>query len=860
MTAYNLLLRLYPASFRNEYGDEMRAVFAREWSRTSGFAVIAFWVSTIRDAITNAAAVHFDVLGQDLAYTARVLRRTPGFALTAVAIVALGIGATTAAFSVTDFVLIRPLPFPDSDRLVKVWEVTPGYAGMELSPANYRDWKKAARSFESSGVYYTNAANMIGRGEPQRLIGAWISADLFPTLAVAPLIGRTFTAADDRGGAPATMILSYRLWQTEFGGSRDILGQVVVLDGTAHTIIGVMPSTFNFPTAETMFWTPQRFTEDNYRDRNDNWLEAVARLHRGVTVEQARAEIVVLAGQTRQQYPIEMKDTSATIIGLRDELSRRSRLLLVALSGAAACVLLIVCANVANLFLARAVARRRELAVRTALGAGRERLVRQLITESLLLAGIGGALGVGIAAAAVPLLSQLVPSRLPVASVPSIDARALAAALALTGFTGIMFGLAPAVRPRSDADLDALRDSARVGGGARERLRSQLVVAEILASVVLLVSTGLLIRALWRIQTTDPGFRSEGVLTMRTPLPLPQYGPVAVREGFYLRVLSEVRVLPGVTNAGFITSLPMTRLGGIWPVSIKGRVATRAADQVAALRYVTPGYFATLSIPLKRGRDVSESDTRDRQAVAVVSESFVRRYYPDEDPIGRHFMFALSDRVVVGVVGDVRFRGLESQNEPQVYLSYKQVDDNAIIGYVPRDLAIKATVPPATLAPAVRAVIRSVDPRLPVSDVRTLEDIVALQTASRSVQLRVIAAFAIVAAILAAIGIHGVLSFAVSQRAQEIGVRMALGAQARDIVSMIVWRSVRLAIAGLIPGILVAYWAGRQMEALLAGVKPTDAVTLVAAVALSLLMTVLGSLAPTLAAVRVDPIRVLKTE
>ena len=625
-----------------------------------------------------------------------------------------------------------------------------------------------------------------------------------------------------------------------------------------------MPREFRFPSSEAQLWTPLRFTEQNYVDRGDNWMIAVGRLRSAVTVEQARAEMELIAAQSRQQYPKENANVSAAVIRFSDDVSQQSRLLLIALCGAAGCVLLIACANLANLLLARALGRRRELAVRAAMGAGRERLIRQLMTESLLLASVGGALGVMIAVTAVPLLNRLVPATLPLASNPTVDIRVLLFALGLTGLTGIAFGLAPVLRIGGDANLSGLREGARSGGGQKERLRSALVVAEIVASLVLLVSAGLLMRALWTIQARDPGFRSEGVLTLQTPLPIPMYGKLPVREAFYTRVLSDVRALPGVTHAGFVSWLPLGKMrGGIWPVSVDGKPVNRADNQNAFLRYVTPGYFGALGIPIKRGRDISEADSRDRQFVAVVSESFLKRYWPNEDPasiLGRHFNFALDERVVVGVAGDVLLRGLERQSEPQVYLSYMQVADDSIIGYIPKGLAVRASTPPEALAPSIRAIIRRIDPVLPVSDVTTLTEIVDRDTASRVAQLRVLGAFAVIAFVLAGIGIHGLLSFSVSQRAQEIGVRMALGAQSGDILSMVVRRCATLAIAGVIPGIALAYAAGRWMEALLAGITPADTATMVSAVFLVVVMTLVGSVMPTLRALRVDPITALRAE
>ena len=865
MRIYRALLHLYPASFRNEYGDEMRAVFARRRAGMGALGAIGLWFEAIPDVLANAALVHVDLLRQDLRYSGRVLRRAPGFAITAIVIVALGIGATTAAFSVTDFVLLRPLPFPEADRLVRLYETTPAYTQLELSAANYRDWQAGATVFERIGLHHAAAGNLVTTGEPLRVAGTAVSYDLFPTLRVQPLMGRLFTDADDRDGAPGTLILSYQLWQTQFGGDPAILGRSLLLDAESFTVIGVMRRGFRFPTSEALYWTPLRFNAQMYVDRNDNWHYAVGRLRPGVTLAAAQAEMDIVAARSRQEFPADNKDVGALLIPLEaDGVSDKARLLLYALSGAAACVLLIACANLANLLLARALERRRELAVRTALGAGRERMVRQLITESLLLAAAGGALGVAVAYAAVPLLNLLVPTNLPLATEPTVDLRVMLFAIALTLLTGLAFGLAPLLRVGGEADLGGLREGARSGGGQKEGVRSALVVVEIVASVVLLVSAGLLIRALWNVQQTDPGFRADRVLTLSTPLPTPQFDRVATREAFYARVMANVRALPGVANVAFASSLPMGRMkGGIWPVSLDGRQVNRAENQNAFLRYLTPGYFDTLGIPILAGRDVQDGDSQDRQAVAIVSESFVTRFLPKEtitSAIGHHFTFALQERVIVGVAGTVKMRGLERRAEPQVYLPFRQVADGNIIGYIPRALIVRTVSQPETVAAPIRAIIRQIEPTLPVTDVATMTDVVERDTASRAAQVRVLAAFAVIAFVLAGIGIHGLLSFSVSQRAQEIGVRRALGAQSGDILRMVVRRSVLLALAGVIPGVALAYIAGRNMEALLFGVKPADLPTLLAAVGLSMLMTLVGSVMPTLRALRVDPITALRAE
>ena len=862
MRFYRALLHLYPASFRAEFGGEMLAVFqARRRDATNPPAALLLALSVFLETLFHAAAVHFDILKQDLRYARRTLARTPGFALTAILVVALGIGANTAAFTVTDFVLIRNLPFPHSERLTKIWETTPGYGQMEFSAANYRDLKQISRSFEAMGAFFTMEVNLVGKGDPQRLEEALVSSEVIPLLGVKPLLGHAFAAADDRQGAPLTLMLSYRLWQTEFSGDPGVLGRRILLDNQPYVVIGVMPAEFHFPQPEVALWVAKQFAAGDFQDRNDNMYEVVARLKPGVSLEQSQAEVSVSMGQLRRQFPDENKNTGGRVILLRDQLSRGSSLLLWALFGAAACVLLITCANLANLLLARNLTRQKELAIRAALGAGRERLVRQSMTESLLLAGAGGGLGILVAFAAVPLLTRLVPDSLPIASAPSIDLRVLGFAAFLTIFTGIVFGALPALRASGKNDLHALREGVRAGGGRKERLRAGLVITEVMASVVLLVSSGLLIRALWNLEATDPGFHPGGVLTLRTALPIPKYAATARRVEFYRSVLSQVRTLAGVTNAAYITSLPMVWGGGIWPVAVNGQeVLDRSAGHTASLRFTTPGYLATLGIPMLRGRSLSESDSANSEFVAVVSQSFVRRYWPDQNPIGRHFEFCFHDRTVVGIAGDIRMRGFEQHSEPQVYLPYQQVQDGWVLGYAPKDLVVRTTGNPAALAPAIRQIVQRLDPEQPVSDVRTMQDVVELQTASRSVQVRVLGAFAAIAFLLAAIGIHGLLSFAVSQRNQEIAVRMALGAAAGDILGMVLRQGVWVAAAGVLPGLALAYAAGHAMQALLAGVQPGDALTFLSTAGLCLVMTLSGCLLPALRAVRIDPMTAIRTE
>jgi putative ABC transport system permease protein len=860
MSLYRLLLRLYPASFRNEYGLEMQRLFNERRQGANITQRLSLWLEALSDALVTAPGAHGDLLKQDLRYATRTLSRTPGFAATAIAVTALGIGAITAVFSITDRVLLRPLPFEHADRLVQIWERVPGYPQLEPSFLNYRDWRSLASSFDAMAAHTAISANLI-HNEPEQVAGLAVTTDLFPLLGVQPALGRWFLPGEDRPGASGTVVISDRLWRTTFAADPNVIGTSLRLDPDVYVIVGVMPSTFYYPDRNTDLWIP--FRTADVRDRDNNYLGVVARLKPGVSLEQARSEMETITASLERTYPKENEQTRATVRELGDQVSRQSRLLLRVLLGASACVLLIACTNLASLLLTRFIARRREITVRAALGAGRERIVRQLLTETLLLSTAGGAAGIAIAALATPLLAKLVPTSLPVSDATVLDARVMIFAAGLTTLTGLLFGVVPALRVWRGADVSGLREGPRAAiGGRRERLRGVLVVAQVTASILLLVSAGLMMRALVRVQAIDPGFTSENVLTMRTVLPAAKYTTTASRGQFYERVIDEVSALPGVETAAYTSGAPMVMRGGIWAVEMPGLTATSGDADVhtAGLRFVSPGFFRTLRIPLRSGRDVARSDTFNAPFVAVVSSSFATRYFPKEDAVGRTFKYAFADRIIVGVVDDVRVRGLERVSEPQVYLPYAQVPDGALPFYAPKDLLIKTTADPMALAPAVRRIIRGVDSQLPISSVRTMADIVALETAARQTQISVLGLFAGVSLLLAAVGIHGLLSFTVSQRRQEIGVRMALGARRAQVLRMILRESAVLAAAGGLIGMALAYAAGRAFEALLAGVEPADVPTFVAAAAVAVIMTLSGSIVPALRAVRVDPTVALRAQ
>jgi putative ABC transport system permease protein len=705
MKIYRALLLFYPKSFRADYGREMDAIFARTKRDAHGASRAGLWLEAIADVCTNAPAAHWDILEQDLRDAVRSLTRMPMFSATVILVAAIGIGATTAAFTLADHVLVRPLPFARSDRLVKVWQTANarGYGRFELSAGNYRDWKAQATSFDTLAAYNASfSINLIDGGEPVRLDGARVTGDLFSVLRSSAALGRVITPADDTETAPRTVVLSDALWRNHFNADPGIIGRTLIMDDAPYTVIGVMPATFQFPNRIVSFWAPFQFRPNDYEDRTNVYLYGLGRLKDGVTIEQARAEMVAVAQNLARAYPDVNKDVGATVLRMRDELTPQARLLLWAVVAASVGVLLIACINLANLLLARALARQRELAVRAALGAGRDRLVRQLFTESLLLASIGGAAGIALAIVAVPLIARLVPTTLPIAETPGIDVRMLGVAALATLGAAIGFGVIPAMRAGRHADARALREGQRAGTGRRtERLRAALVIVEVTASVMLLVSSGLLARALWKVQDVDPGFRAEGVLTMRTTLPIPKYISTQSKVQFYDTVLGGIRGIPGVTNAAYVSFMPMIWKGGVFAVSVDGALDNSSARTTALLRVATPGFFDTLGIPLKLGRDFAPGDTLNSVPAAVVSDSFVRRHWEGRNPIGRQLTLLGQPWTVIGVAGDVRLRGLERETEPQVYLTPAQVPDGTVIFHDAKDLAVKSALPAAALVPAI---------------------------------------------------------------------------------------------------------------------------------------------------------------
>ena len=857
---YRLLLRVYPASFRSEYGEEMCRLFAER--RTRGDAV---WREAIADACITAPRVHLDILRQDIRYARRSLLRSPWFTITAILVTALGIGATTAVFSVASRVLFPTLPYEDAERIVRVWEKTPGYRQMEPSPANYRDWREMATAFEAMGAHSAIPVTM-RRAEPERVAAVEVTADVFRVLGARPARGRAFTDDEFQPGSRATVVISHDFWTRTFAADPNAIGTPLRLDSTVFPlehdtfeIVGVMPRGFYFPDRETEIWMPARFPAAVFQDRDNNFLAVIARLKPDVSLEEARTHMDAIMANLERAYPKENAGSRATVRLIGDQVAWQARVLVRVLGAAAACLLLIACTNLASLLLTRFVSRRREVAVRTALGAGRERLVRQLLTESVLLSAAGGAAGLLLAAMGIPLLIRLIPMTLPVPDATAFEPRVMIFALATTILTGLLFGVLPSWRACRGAATDALRERQN-SVRHREPLRAVLVMSQVAVSIVLIVCAGLLTRALLRVQTLDSGLVADRVLTLRTTLPPSRYATTAAKAQFYDRVRADVKALPGVEAAAYTSGVPMVMRGGVWPVGLP-ELEARGGDPEehrAILRYVTPEYFRVLGIPIRQGRDIAESDAADTRFVAVVSESFATRYWPNGDALGRTFTFAFFERTIVGIVGDVRVRGLEQFTEPQVYLSYRQVPDGGLPFYAPKDLLVKTSGEPLASAAAVRSVVARMDPALPITDLRSMTEVVSLETSARETQIAVLALFATAAVLLAAAGIHGLLAFAVSQRTQEIGVRMALGATPGAVLRLILRESVVLATFGSVAGLALAYYSGRAFESMLAGVRPGDIPTFVTATTVIAVVTLSGSAIPALRALSIDPASALR--
>jgi putative ABC transport system permease protein len=793
---------------------------------------------------------------RDVRYAVRQLVKAPGFTAVAVLTLALGIGATTAIFSVVNGVLLRPLPYPDSGALVRVHEIVPQFGRFSVAPANFLDWRAQSAAFERIAAYSTTSATLVGSEGPARIPGAQVSWDLFPVLRVSPALGRPFTEADDRPGADPTVVLGHGLWQDRFGGDPNIVGRAISMNGTPVTVIGVMPAGFYYPSRETAFWRPLNLNPAN-ATRGGHFLGVLARLKAGVTLDRADVEMRTLAQRLATQYPANSAGESAVVVRLQDQVVGTIRPALLTLFAAVGFVVLIACANVANLLLVRASVREKEIAIRAALGAGRGRLAGQMLAESLVLAVAGGVLGVGLAYAGLGPILALGARSIPRVADVAIDRQVLLFAAAASIVTGVLFGLAPAWQASRAGLAGVLKEGGRSSatGGARW-VRSTLLVVEVALSIVLLTGAALLLRSFSRLTSVDPGFRPDGVLAFQVSLPQKTYaGPKT--PAFYDALTERLESQADVRAVGLTQTLP---LRGSYELSfdIRGRAPAKPGEGPSAhYRAVSPHYFDALGIPLVKGRAFAASDGANSPLAAVVDRAFADKYFPNEEAIGQglHIGNGVAGFfTVVGIAGNVRSDGLDAAAEPTMYVPIAQ-DTFGTMWVVAR-----ASGDAASLAGSVRRTLHDIDPALPAYTVTPMPVIVNDSIAPQRFSMTLLALFAGVALFLAAVGLYGVVAYSVSRRTREIGLRMAVGAEPRQVVRMIVGGGVRLALLGVVIGIGGALGLSRLVQSLLFEVTPSDPISYAATAALLLAIATLACYVPARRALRVDPLVALQAE
>ncbi len=800
---------------------------------------------------------------QDLRYGARKLRKSPGFTLVAVMTLALGIGANTAIFSVVNAVLLRPLPFDQPEQLVRVFGTNARRSSFSRphSYPNFSDLRGQNQTFETMVAYSGASAALSGDEAPEQITGVTASGEIFRLLRVKPLLGRLLGPEDERPGGPAAVVISHGLWQRRFGSDPGVVGRVIKLDGREREVVGVTPADFSFEfvTGAADFWTAINPAESLYQQRGAIFLEAIGRMKPGVTVEQARADLGVVASRLEQQYQESNAGIGVRLAAAQEELVGDVRPTLLVLLGAVGFVLLIACANVANLLLARSAGRHREIAVRRALGAWRGRIVRQLLTESLLLAIAGGVLGLLFAVWGVKLLSAFVPENVPRFDETSIDLRVLAFTLAASVLTGLLFGIAPALQS-SGFDLnEALKEGGRGGsdGRGRTRVRGLLIVSEVALSLVLLISAGLLIKSFVKLRNTDPGFDPSNTLTASLSLAPVRYDTDEKIADFYQRLVERVRALPGVLTVGAVNPLPLSENDYAFSFSIIGQPPPPPGQrQSAAARFVSPDYFKAQGVPVRAGRVFNEADKAGAPNVIVVNEAFARRHLAGVDPLGQRLRLGINgiEGEVVGLVGDVRGTSLATPAEPEYYVPASVINFNDLT------LVVRTANDPASLAPALRQVVSEMDKDLPLYDVRTMESLVARSVARQRFSMTLVGVFAVLAMLLSAVGIFSVMSSLVAQRTHEIGIRMALGAQARDILSMVIRQGVGLTLVGVAVGLGASFALTRLMSGLLYEVSATDPFVYGGITALLAAVALLACYVPARRATKVDPLIALRYE
>jgi putative ABC transport system permease protein len=799
-----------------------------------------------------------DTLFRDMRYGFRGLLKRPGFTAIALVALALGIGANTAIFSLVNAVVLQPLPYSDPDRLVWAWGNFPGGNRASVSPPDYLDFRNQNKTFEHLGAMFSFGApvNLTGSGEPERLNASVVSGNFFQAFGVTPALGRGFSLDNEKTGSEQVTVLSHALWQKRFGGKPEIVGQRIVIDGKSFEVIGVMGKDVTFPQTADL-WVPFTFDIDpGMKVRAAHFIRPIGRLKPGVTMEQAQADTDAIAAQLAQQYPQSNTGWNLRLEPLRDRLIGSSKATLFILFGAVGFVLLIACANVANLLLVRAAARQKEIALRTALGASRWRIVRQLLTESLLLALVGGTLGALIAAWGIDLLVMLSGDFVPATVTVKIDATVLAFTLVTSLLTGLLFGVAPALRTIKLSLSDTLKEGGRSGEGAiRNRTRSLLVVFESAVAVLLLVGAGLLVRSLIVLQNTNPGFDANNVLTMRVDLARGKYDTPEKTANFFQQLEQRLSGLPGVETVGFVTELPLSGQANDSPFTVVGRPAVPPGQEFGAdWRRINQNYFQSLRIPLLRGRNFTEQEVSAGAPVVIVSEQLVNTVFPNEEPLGQRLQTAVAKDPyeIIGVVGDIRHRAIEFQPFAAMYMPTRRPGGTTVV--------LRTNGDPLSLAPAVRREVLAIDPDQPIGRMRTMDEWIDRSTSTPRYRTTLLALFAALAMLLAATGIYGVMSYSVAQRTHELGVRMALGARRGDVLRLVVRQGMVLVVVGLAIGLIAAFLLTKVMESLLFGVTAKDPITFVAVAGVLSLVALIACYIPARRATKVDPLTALRYE
>lgn len=810
---------------------------------------------------------------QDFRFAFRTLRKSPGYSLAALLVLALGIGANTSIFTVVDAVLLRSLPFGHPDQLVRIWHTPPqsSFPGMKIfsvSAANYLDWERQNQVFSQMAIESDDDMTLTGGGEPESLGTGQVSRNYFSLLEAKPLLGRTFVPEEDQPGKNHSVILGYALWKSRFGADPKVVGRQITLNGQGYDVVGVMGPEFHIPSWAKM-WTPMGMTPQQASVRGEHHYAVIARLKPGVDVKQAQAEMDTISQRLAQAYPADDKGWGAVVIPLQEAVVGDVRPALLVLLGAVGFVLLIACANVGNLTLVRTLGRRKEIAIRTALGAGRRRVIQQVLCESLLLAIGGGALGVVLSKFGTDLIVKVLGDRLPQYHAIQLDLRVLGFTLGLAVLTGIAAGLLPVWKAtRSDPNVALKQGLGRTDAdGGPERTRNVMVVVEVALSLVLLFGAGLMVRTLWALHNVNPGFDPNHGVVLHPALGATKFQTPEQEIAFYDRLLQRVRALPGVQAAGAIDSLPTDEQNGsIQPVQFEGHPVVAMADQPEVhVRMMTPGYRDAMRIPLLEGRDISDADAMSTPQVALVSESLAKRFWPNQDPVGKHatLTFFGQTREVVGVIGDVKQDGLNaSTDDATLYFPVAQLKMPAGLPWRSYGIPIVARTAgdAAQLGPVITNVIHQIDPEVPVEDVMTLNEMIGDSIAQQRFTMMLLEAFAGLALVLAAVGIYSVLAYSVRRRMREIGIRMALGALPGQMMRMVVLEGLRPTLIGLGIGIAAALAVGRLMASVIFGVKATDVATFGAVSALLLAVAVLASVLPGYRAMKVQPMQTLRDE